>query len=252
MSRVDTQLRFRSFSEPKHGQTFDEFEDACAGNVALGRFAVADGATESSYAALWARMLVDEFVGSTAAEPGCWAAWLPALQTRWEIEVGQRPLSWYAEIKWQQGAFATFLGVVVEPPRWRALAVGDSCLFHIRDQKLHCAFPLKRSCDFASSPWLVGSRGFAPPMMAIRELRLEGDFDHGDRLWLMTDALAQWFLRRLEVGERPWELLEHLLTAPDGATCFSAWIGALRGATDIRNDDVTLMAVWSGDPGSPR
>jgi hypothetical protein len=243
VSSIDT-LRMLTFTEPKHGQSSEEFEDAFASNVQLGRFAVADGATESSYAGLWARMLVEGFVNCSMPEPGCWASWLPALQSRWESAVGQRPLAWYAEIKWQQGAFATFLGVLVEPPRWRALAVGDSCLFHIRQQKLHCAFPLNRSCDFGCSPWLIGSRGFTPEVMAMREVRLEGEFGTGDRLWLMTDALAQWFLHEVEAGERPWQVLEHLLTATDSATDFRHWIRALRGAARIRNDDVTLMAIW--------
>src|SRR6266478_3410625 len=105
MTSVVTPLRYRAFSEHKRGQSREEIEDACAGDVSRGRFAIADGATESSYAALWAQMLVEGFVNCAAAETGCWASWLPALQGRWEAEVGQQPLSWYAEIKWQQGAF---------------------------------------------------------------------------------------------------------------------------------------------------
>jgi Protein phosphatase 2C len=244
MAGVDTVLRFRAFSEPKCGQTMEEFEDACAANAKSGRFAIADGATESSYAALWARLLVEGFVNAPAAKTECWNAWLPALQTQWEAEVGKRPLSWFAEIKWQQGAFATFLGLVIEPPRWRALAVGDSCLFHIRDQRLLSAFPLTRSCDFACSPWLIGSRGFTTEMMAMREMRLEGEFAHGDRLWLMTDALAQCVLRMAEVGEKPWESLEPFLTPSEPPLSFKSWIGSLRRATKLRNDDLTLMAIW--------
>src|SRR5262249_30691725 len=157
--------------EPKRGHGPQEYEDAFAGNLALGRFAVADGATESAYAGLWARMLVNEFVSTASAEPSCWANWLPALQTQWESAVGQAPMPWYAEMKWQQGAFATFLGLVLEPPRWQALAVGDTCLFHIRGGKLLSVFPMDRSIDFVCSPWLIGSRGFTADMMAGRELR---------------------------------------------------------------------------------
>jgi hypothetical protein len=238
------QLQFLALCEPKHGNSRADYEDACAGNVALGRFAVADGASESAYADLWARLLVDEFVTSPSTEPAKWATWLPAAQTRWEIEVGQRPLPWYAEIKWQQGSFATFLGLIVRPPRWQALAVGDTCLFHIRERSLHGAFPVACSADFDNAPWLIGSRRFTDEMMAVRELRLEGEVLAGDRLWLMTDALAQWFLQAREAGHRPWELLEPLLNAPAAGGSFSAWIAALRDARQLRNDDVTLMAVW--------
>ena len=61
----------------------------------------------------------------------------------------------------------------------------------------------------------------------------------------MTDALAQWFLQQAETAQRPWELLDALRDAADGGATFSAWIAALRDARQIRNDDVTLMAVWS-------
>jgi hypothetical protein len=245
MSTHGKQMNCLAFCEPKQGSGPEEYEDACAGNLGLGRFAVADGATESSYAGQWARLLVEEFVATPSLEPSAWATWLPDIQTRWESAVGHQPLPWYAEIKRQQGAFATFLGVVLEPPRFRALAVGDSCLFHIRNRGLHEAFPLKNSADFTSTPWLIGSRGFTPDMMAERELRHEGEFQAGDRLWLMTDALAQWFLHLTEAGHQPWELLEPLLVIPEAAASFRSWIASLRGARQIRNDDVTLMGVWS-------
>jgi hypothetical protein len=244
MSNTSSAIRCLALSQPKSGSGADEYEDASASNLALNRFAVADGATESSYAGLWARMLVEEFVSTPSREPGSWATWLPQVQARWELAVGHRPLPWYAEIKWQQGAFATFLGLVLQPPHWEALAVGDSCLFHIRGRKLLHAFPIDRSAEFSTSPWLVGSRGFTPQMMVPRELRCGGDYRAGDRLWLMTDALAHWFLVLLEAGQQPWELLEPLLDLADAKARFTSWIAALRGAHQIRNDDVTLLGVW--------
>jgi hypothetical protein len=237
-------MRFQAFSVPRLGHSAAEYEDASASNAALGRFAIADGATESAFAGLWARLLVEAFVSSNVPDPSAWTGWLPELQTRWEAEVGRQPLPWYGEIQCQQGAFATFLGVEVRPPRWRALAVGDSCLFHIHQNRLRCAFPMTRAADFGDTPWLVGSRGYSPVMMALREGRQEGDFAAGDRLWLMTDALAQWFLYLAEAGQRPWELLEPLLVLADAPERFASWVAALRAARHIRNDDVTLVGVW--------
>jgi hypothetical protein len=235
---------FRALNVPRRGHSAAEYEDACAGNAALGRFAIADGATESAFAGLWARLLVDRFVSTDLADPSSWADWLPDLQTRWEAEVGQQQLPWYGEIQCQQGAFATFLGVIVQPPRWQAVAVGDSCLFHVRHQQLSAAFPVSRAADFSDTPWLVGSRGFAPGQMAQREARVEGELMPGDRLWLMTDALAQWFLRLAETRQRPWDLLEPLLNVPDAGDSFGRWIAALRASREIRNDDVTVVGVW--------
>jgi hypothetical protein len=245
MGSNGSQLNWVAFCEPKHGSGPEEYEDACAGNLGLGRFAVADGATESSYAGLWARLLVEQFVSTPSLDLSTWAGWLPEIQKRWEEAVGHQSLPWYAEIKWQQGAFATFLGIILQPPRWQALAIGDSCLFHIRERRLCQAFPLQCSSDFTNTPWLIGSRGFTPDMMLVRELRFEGEFQRGDRLWMMTDALAQWFLQFTEAGHQPWEVLEPLLTMPEAAASFRGWIAALRDARQIRNDDVTLIGVWA-------
>jgi hypothetical protein len=245
MSGSGEQIRCVAFCEPKHGSGPEEYEDAWAGNLAVGRFAVADGATESSYAGLWARMLVEEFVSTACLEPATWSTWLPEVQTRWEEAVGKQPLPWYAEIKWQQGAFATFLGVMVQLSRWQALAVGDCCVFHVRGRRLCRAFPVGHSHDFSNTPWLVSSRGFAPDMMAGRELRCAGEYQSGDRLWLMTDALAKWFLQVAEAGQQPWDLLEPLLVMAEAKVSFRSWIMALRNGRQIRNDDVTLMGIWS-------
>jgi hypothetical protein len=63
----------------------------------------------------------------------------------------------------------------------------------------------------------------------------------GDRFWLMTDALARWFLERTERGERPWRQLERLVNEP--ATTFKAWVARLRSSRELRDDDTTLVGV---------
>src|SRR5262249_6783433 len=148
-----------------------------------GRFAIADGATESSFAALWARLLVAEFAAAPHPDLAPWAAWLPGLQQRWAEQVGNHALPWYAEAKIQQGAFATFLGLVVRALRWQAVAVGDSCLFQTRGEELRYSFPVFCAADFDTSPWLVGSRGADAATVERRSRRAEGDWQAGDRLW---------------------------------------------------------------------
>src|SRR5262249_45203799 len=127
MSIPGLALRSRSFRLPKRGHALEECEDACACAPERGRFAVADGAAESAHAGPWARLLVEEFVRGGEALAS-WANSLPAMQARWASEVGDLPqpaaLPWYLERKARQGAFATFLGLVVEESGWHALAVG--------------------------------------------------------------------------------------------------------------------------------
>src|SRR5262245_6886802 len=104
-------MEFRTLWLPKRGNAVDEYEDASAGDPARGRFAIADGATESAFAGIWARLLVEGFVRDDVPHLGRWTHWLPPLQERLLTEVGGQEMPWYAESKLEEGAFATFLGL---------------------------------------------------------------------------------------------------------------------------------------------
>jgi hypothetical protein len=286
MPRTGFALRYRDFRLPRRGASLDECQDAAAANPGHGRFAIADGASESYSPGLWAKLLVETFVVSESRTE--LSSWLAALRQKWdslvEAERGPTPppMPWYLEGQYRQGAFATFLGLSLQenhgkdeggrmkdeadgyadssfilPPssfsgwHWHALAVGDSCLFHVREGRLLESFPLQRSDEFGSMPWLVGSRATAQAtrdgteeVVQSQGLTRSGEVLPQDRLWLMTDALAQWFLRQAETGARPWEEMDRLMAAGPGADDeFAAWIEDLRTRRQLRNDDVTLMAV---------
>ncbi|HEX5272936.1 MAG TPA: protein phosphatase 2C domain-containing protein, partial [Gemmataceae bacterium] len=219
----------RALFLPRRGSSADEYEDAWAAEPAAGRFAVADGASESSFAGLWARLLVEGFVRPA---PG----WLAAARQSWAASVDGRALPWYAEAKRDDGAYATLVGLVVADGRWHALAVGDACLFQVRGDCLLASFPLGRSADFGNRPRLIGSRPFAE---AETHAEGRGEWEAGDRFLLMTDALAQWFLRRHEAGERPWQELGAL---SEGER-FAEWVDERRRGDGLRNDDVTVVMV---------
>lgn len=227
---------WRGFSLPKRGNTPEECEDAFAGDPLAGRFAIADGASESAFAGAWAKVLVDACV----ARPRRWSSWLPSAQTRWRELFEHEDMPWFVESKFEQGAFAALLGVALAPAGkasrrlWKARAVGDCCLFHIREGSLLRAFPMTRSADFGNQPPLLGSRTRPP-----RRERTRGDWREKDFLLLMSDALAQWFLLQAENGGRPWEELFLLQTEQD----FAQKIDELRDRQELRNDDVTLLTI---------
>lgn len=238
---------WRAFHEAKRGNAPEEYEDAFAGDPSRGRFAVADGASESSFAAGWAKLLVQGFV-AVAGQPWWKIDWLGPLRQRWSAEVDGRPLPWYAEDKRQQGAFATLLGIVFRKPKkglpaWRAVAVGDSCLFRLRAGRLCQSFPLTRADEFGNLPGLLGSRGRAIDTPAQEVKYIGGRWQPGDRFLLMTDALAEWMLRQTEEDGRPIADIEDLLAESSPQEAFAGWVEERRQKHGLRNDDVTLVII---------
>jgi hypothetical protein len=243
-----SQLRFHGFKLPKRGHTAEEYEDAYAAEPEVGRFAVADGASESSFAGMWAKLLVEGFVRPPKDVPleGDWRA---PLRQRWAEAVDAKKLPWFAEEKREMGAFATFLGLTIKQAkagtggRWQAISVGDSCLFQVRQDHLLEAFPLSKSQDFGTRPALIGSRE-TPAQVATAPGKIEwGRWNPGDRLFLMTDALAQWFLARHEAKLMPWHSIGKRLAEPKGDAVFAAYLEQQRDQQQLKNDDVTMLVI---------
>ncbi len=230
-------LAWRTFHTPKAGYTADEYEDAFAADPQQGRFAIADGASESAFADAWAQIVVSAFVQT----PGPWSGWLDSARERWCSQVQQRELSWYAEAKFEFGAYAAVLGIAFNNGRWLARAVGDCCLFQIRAGRLLRTFPIRHSADFGNRPSLLGSRSRQSAQPRARRIRMKGDMGPQDVVLLMTDALGEWFLKQVEQGRRPWNDLQAILTDEQ----FREFTTQLREATELRNDDVTVALIQS-------
>jgi hypothetical protein len=232
----------------KDGSPPEHNDDAAAADESRGRFAISDGAAESGFSRVWSKLLVDQFVAQAECAADDWKSWLPAAQQRWRDELKDVDIPWYGEQQFEQGSFATFLGLVVpesdgQHRRWHAVAVGDSCLFHTRDHQLQESFPLEESAQFNFTPKLVGSRSDIDEVIAKRSLSARGIAEAGDILWLMSDALAKWCLAQDEAGQGPWEELTSQFMADSSADTFHAWLDHLRADRGLQNDDVTLMLI---------
>lgn len=259
----------RQFWSPKLGNSEDEFEDAFAvtGKFAVtgyrqpatrsGNYAIADGATMASFCGEWARLLVQDYVTQGPIKAGRLQSRLDPLQCDWVVSLADRELPWYAAEKLKHGAFATLLGLTLRGRidasrqkygQWTAWAAGDSCLFHVRAHELHCdPFPIAASSEFGYHPKLLTTNLKANPEEAEIS-RLDGDWRVGDTFFLMTDALAEWFLQSVESGERPWLALEQLTSnGGDSERCFRSWIDHQRETHVVHNDDVTLVIVEVDD-----
>jgi hypothetical protein len=253
----------------KEGSAAEEYEDAFAYSPNSRHFAIADGATESSFADRWARSLVQKYSKEPPRPTGGIVPlpeWVKPLQEEWHGNIKWDALPWFAEEKARLGAFATFLGLSFtgSGPKlnggfltrlkrkkdrdkllWRACAIGDSCLFHIRDETLLSSFPLTRSEQFQNTPLLLSSNPDHNRTVWDRVQVTEGDCRFGDLFLALTDALAKWFLADVERGGKPWVKL----TAIHSESAFETFVQELRGTKALRNDDTTMLSIhWGNHP----
>jgi hypothetical protein len=227
---------------PKHGNTLDELEDALAWNEQRNRFAIADGASESICAGEWAKLLCKEFVADES-KPAELGTWIKKAQRRWREQVVDQPSHWHVQEKLRDGAFSTFLGVQIEDSgeivRWRAVAVGDSCLFLIRGNRLQESFPVASADAFGNRPILIGSQ----QRDRLRASTATSTMASDDLILLMTDALAEWFLAQHHAGLAPWLELQSLSN-----DSFPNWVNLRRRDLSLKNDDVTLVMIETKMP----
>jgi hypothetical protein len=261
------QIQMVTFSAAKDGNAPGEWQDGASGGVVpdgtgaphRARFVVLDGATTAYDPVRWVDQLVRSFApppdgGSSGAqgprlEPAAMRAWFAEMQGQWAKEVRDFD-SIIEERKFAEvGSFATLLGFEIygldgPEPYWRAVALGDTVLFHVRAGRLLAAFPPMGPEDFGTLPDGVHTSPASLDKMTERLLIGGGVLEAGDFLFAATDAMAQWILRTIQRGEaKVWDTLT-TLAHPD---VFARLVADQRreqdGSRRLKNDDVTLMRL---------
>ena len=269
------QIQMVTFSEPKEGNAPGEWQDGAGGGVVgdgtaaprRARFVVLDGATGAYDPVRWVDQLVRSFVpqaggdprtpstpGSPGSEgprlePAAMRAWFAEMQDRWAADVRDFD-SIIEERKFAEvGSFATLLGFEIcsldgPEPYWRAVALGDTVLFHVRAGRLIAAFPPMGPDDFGSLPDGVHTSRASLDRMTERLLTGGGVLEAGDFLFAATDAMAQWILRTIERDEaKVWDTLTTLAHPDVFARLVEDQRREQNSAKRMKNDDVTLMRL---------
>ena len=227
----------------KRGLRPEENEDAIEASPAKLRFAIADGATEGWESGPWATCLAKAFADQPPT-PANFPEWLATTQSKWRPRQDSGPVSWFAEIKQEEGSFATLVGIEFrfsqQPARWawKAVAIGDSCLFQVREGSLLQVFPITTQEGFGSNPQLVPSL----PAIACPEPEwLAGLGQPLDLFILATDAVAAHLVALKTPNE--WSpvlaAIEKGLQTRDPATLLE-WFPSVQA---IKNDDLSVIAI---------
>ena len=228
-----------SYKLAKRGNKDEEYEDSYNFTTSHDhqnfKSAIADGATETSFAKEWANLLTNGFVQQDNSTEEEFANNLSSLREEWEFVVRSSNLTWFTQAKASEGAFAAFLGIIVnlENKTLKYFAVGDCCLFIIRDSNLIVCEPIKSSTEFGKRPYLISSLK-AKNHDIISNIKTDIiQVQNNDTIILMSDAIAQWYLTQYENENNECPILEE---SPK-------WIDTLRGSNAITNDDVTLIML---------
>ena len=234
-------IKTRTLWLPKDGNTVEEYEDAYAplndvdGDFESYRCAVADGATEASFARLWAQLLVEGYVLQEDVETS---------REKWHAALPVDQMPWFVEEKLASGAFAALAGLNLHADgRWDAVAIGDSCVVQVSDMQIAAAFPLAHSGQFDNAPFLLSSKA-APSTQAQLSTR-EGSWSAGNTFFLLTDAMARWLLKSEEDSSNGVEALLSLRNQQQ----FQSFVKLKRlaqgadGRPRLRNDDLTVIIL---------
>ena len=204
--------RVIGWQSEKQGNRPEECEDVWLHEQ--GVLALADGATEASFAQEWAEHLVKSLAHDPWAGGMGIAEKMPDWQRYWHQWLAAQELSWFARRKAQQGAAATILAMRFDHTGfWQAVAVGDSCLFGVRWDPVtnadYCFLQLPKlnETEFTTRPPLVHSHY---PLSPMQLQYAKGHGQAGDRFYLMTDALALWWIQQMALGQKPWQTFDQM------------------------------------------
>jgi hypothetical protein len=260
---MNTRVAIKTVFAAKDGNAAIEYEDAFfpgsgSYDICGVRCAVCDGATEAAFSGSWARHVARSFGAAKlhlAAHEEIGTIeesveeFLTLAREEWIGTIDRSSLPWYAEEQLGRGAFTTLVGMQFIAPSnggtglWTSVAVGDSCLFQVRQGNLWSRFPLTQSDQFNTSPYLISSNKHPGGDLAGHLRYTSNDLEFSDTFYLMTDAISCWFLKQFEIGGIPWELLDPVL---EGKESLESLLDQLRRDQEIRNDDVTIMRIQVG------
>jgi hypothetical protein len=256
----------RIFSVTKSNEPLVFSDDACVVSRQENLIALCDGTSNSAIPRPWATLLglkwlttpppkrIDSHsLAQWLEEPRSkWREWV---RTIWLTTVNQRNELTYDPIVTregladilQTGAASTFLGIYIDRQKkhWSAMAIGDTCLFYFKQiernhLQIDLKWPIQHSGLFTDSPPLLSTRSDKSLDALLPYVqRINKEYRSGDRLWLATDALAQWIYMQLEQDLPDYQNLFFLEKPED----FSHLVNREREKGAMQEDDTTFVMI---------
>ena len=199
------QISIKGYIKPKESELFYDCADRYAYNISekQNKFAISDGVSKSFFPKIWADVLVNRWVDSKEFDEAqfildCQKEWLKQV-----TEIVNKPnAKWFTKNAFnrKESGLATFVGLRFYKKKkewfWKANALGDSFLFfvpkEIKDFSRECIVLSSKQepIVFDNYPDYLSSLGINHK----GKKQLEENPITAGTFYLMTDALAEWFL----------------------------------------------------------
>lgn len=253
----------RAFLVAKGGLKVAQSADSISFDESLRRFAIADGVTQSYFPQFFSRALTKAFVeendpaGQFFNAPHI-ADTFNKVIAEWdnnaieaERNADELTRSLYDERRHDNPLGATtFAGVTVDDNNIEVVSIGDSCVFIVPDDKdispvMITSMPhtvndasqeMFFDCEFGSRPHFINTEGFLSTT-PVSEVISPG------ACWLlmMTDAIAEWFVKHFDRNDNS-ETLKTILSLSSQED-FESFIASKRKDETLNDDDTSLVIV---------
>lgn len=240
-------IKIKGFIASKKSELYSDCADNYAINQEHNKFAISDGVSKSFFSKVWSDILVKKYVAQKDWKD---EEFIFECQKKWQSKideiVNQPETKWFTKSQYnrQDPALATFVGLqfIESEQKWIAQALGDSFLFFIPKDSSKIKIQLSSKSEpiiFDNFPDYFSSIGNSHKgeKKPIREGKIEnGTF------YLMTDALAEWFLLN---AEQVKQTLDNIKTQEQ----YLETIANERNANRLNDDDSAVLIIELFDDG---
>jgi len=241
------QISIKGYITSKESESFYDCADRYAINTNKGfnKFAISDGVSKSFFPKIWAEVLVNKWVNSKEFDEDqfildCQKDWLKQV-----TEIVNKPdAKWFTKNAFnrKEAGLATFVGLRFYKKKkewfWKADALGDSFLFFvpkkIKDFSKECIVlsSKKEPIVFDNFPDYLNSLG--NKHKGEKQLK-ENPLTSGT-FYLMTDALAEWFLNEKDNAISKIEVWQNQKD-------FERFVDEERHNEKLGNDDSAILTI---------
>lgn len=239
------QISIKGYITSKQSELFYDCADRYAYNKSQNKFAISDGVSKSFFPKVWADVLVNNWVNKLWESDDefiqlCQQKWLEQI-----TEIVNKPnVKWFTKNAFnrKESGLATFVGLRFYEKKkewfWKADALGDSFVFFVPENNKNFSKECielsskKEPFIFDNFPDYLSSLGnnHKGEKQTKENPLISGTF------YLMTDALAEWFLNEKENAI-------HKISVWENQKDFEHFVNEERYNEKLGNDDTAFLSI---------